>query len=309
MRRLDVRALLALTLVACLLCTAQQAKAEVAPRTVAPTQVFEVGMLRVEHFRAAGKTPLIFIPALYCGSWEWNKQIALLAGRFDMYAVTLPGFDGRPRDHQPHLMERAAASVAQLIRERRLQRPIVIGHSLGGTISVLFGETYPNDAAGIIAVEGGYPVAPTAAERERRADAASQPYLGVDSQTFAKRLRANQLQFVITSKSDVDAVSRYADRSDPTAVALWLRAALNMDLTPQLGRIRVPFVEIVPYSRDIDPYRGFPTLAAKRNAYLAWVAHARNGRVIMIDDARHFVMFDRPAAFDRALLASISAMQ
>lgn len=282
------------------------ASAEGAARTVAPSETFDIGMLRVEHFGVTGRVPLIFIPALYCGSWQWNREIAILATRYDIYAVTLPGFDGRAPDHAPRLMERAASSLDELVRARKLDRPIVIGHSLGGTLAVFFGETFPGEARGIIAVEGGYPVAATAAERARRAEASSKPYYGVDAATFARNLRADQLQYVITSKRDVDTVSRYADRSDPTAVALWLRAALSLDLTPKLGIIRVPFTEIVPYSEDIDPYNGFKTLAAKRHAYTVWLAHAGDGRLITIDHSRHFAMFDQPAAFDSALFSTIA---
>jgi pimeloyl-ACP methyl ester carboxylesterase len=296
----------ALALGATAILSAAPVAAEVAARTVAPSATFDAGMLRVERFGVAGRRPLIFIPALYCGSWQWNRQIAALAASSDIYAVTLPGFDGRPFARTPHLMERAAHSLAQLIRERRIRRPVVIGHSLGGTLAVLFGETYPVLAGGIIAVEGGYPIAATAAARERRANAASKPYLGVDAATFVRTLRANQLQYVITSKNDVDTVAKYAGRSDPTAVALWMRAALSLDLTPKLGVLRVPFTEIVPYSKAIDPYNGFVTFAAKRNAYAVWLAHAGGGHLVMIDDARHFVMFDRPHPFDIALHAAIA---
>jgi pimeloyl-ACP methyl ester carboxylesterase len=284
---------------------AAPARAEVAPRSVAPIETFDEGMLRVERFGVPRGVPVIFIPALYCGSWQWNREIAALAPSHAVYAVTLPGFDGRPRDRGTDWMNRAAADLSALIRTRRLNHPIVIGHSLGGTLAVLFAERYPRDPGAIVAVEGGYPVAATQAQRDRIAAAASKPYYGVDEATFSKALRTNQLQYVITSKGDVDTVSHYADRSDPTAVALWLRAALSLDLTPGLHDIRVPFTEIVPYSEAIDPYNGFATFRAKRSAYEAWLAHAANGRLIMIDDSRHFVMFDQPAVFDAALFAAI----
>ena len=263
-------------------------------------------MLRVERFGAARGVPLIFIPALYCGSWQWNREIAALAPAHDIYAVTLPGFDGRPRDRGTDLMNRAASALSALVRTRRLHHPIVIGHSLGGTLAVLFAQQYPEEPGAIVAVEGGYPVAATQAQRDRIAAAASKPYYGVDEATFARALRTNQLQYVISSKSDVEAVSRYADRSDPTAVALWLRAALSLDLTPGLHDIRVPFTEIVPFSEAIDPYNGFATFRAKRSAYTAWLARAPHGHLIMIDDSRHFVMFDQPAVFDAVLFAIIA---
>jgi pimeloyl-ACP methyl ester carboxylesterase len=63
-----------------------------------------------------------------------------------------------------------------LIVSRQLRRPIVVGHSLGGTIAVLFGETHPHDAVNIVTVEGGYPVASTQARRNASVTRSIAPY-------------------------------------------------------------------------------------------------------------------------------------
>lgn len=273
-------------------------------RSVQPSETFDAGMLRVERFGDKTGRPLIFVPALFCGSWQWNGQVALLAKRYDIYVATLPGFDGRVRDARHALMERAVSSLSRLIHTRKLDRPIVIGHSLGGTIAVLFGEERPAEAGGIIAVEGGYPIAKTVASRRQQVARIAGPFERIDRRTFDRVLRAN-LRYIITSTKDVDAVAALAERSDPDAIADWMHAALILDLTPNLSKIRVPFTEIVPFDPNIDPYQGFASLEAKRKAYQAFVALAPRGRVIMIAPSRHFVMFDQPDRFNRALSSAI----
>ena len=123
--------------------------------------------------------------------------------------------------------------------------------------------------------------------------------------TLAGVLRTRMLRYVITSPADVDSVAKYAARSDPAAIAAWLRAALSLDLTDQLPAIRAPLLEIVPFDSVIDPYQGFASRAAKAQAYTTWLSHAPNGSVQMIDHSRHFVMFDQPVAFDDVRFAAI----
>ena len=267
----------------------------------APHATFDAGFAKVERFGNPQGRPVIFIPGLACGPWVWGNQIAALAPRYDLYVLSLPGFDGQPMVTGDDLMKRAVDSVHDVIVSQHLRRAIVVGHSLGGTISVMFAQTYPHDASLVVSVEGGYPEAPTQAERNAAVARETKPYEGIPAAQLGSALRTNMLQYTITSPADVDRATELAGRSDPAAIVAWMRAALLLDLTPGLTAIAAPFTEIIPYDAQIDPYRGFKTQDAKLQAYRQWVAHVPNGNVVLIPNARHFVMIDQPSAFEAAL--------
>ncbi len=102
---------------------------------------------------------MILIPGLASGAWVWRDSIAALQGEHRVYAVTLAGFDGRPAV-KGDVLAQAAASLHALIASQRLDRPVLIGHSLGGTLALQFATTHSDLIAGVVAVDG-LPVFPT----------------------------------------------------------------------------------------------------------------------------------------------------
>jgi pimeloyl-ACP methyl ester carboxylesterase len=260
------------------LCLAPPADASVAPRAVAPYATFDSGILRVERFGNPKARSIVFVPALFCGSWQWNAQINALSAQYDVLVVTLPGFDGRPMVAGDDLMARAARSLHLLIAKHALHRPVVIGHSLGGTLSAYFAEHYPRDITGLVTVEGGYPAAATQSERDASVAKSVAPYRNLPQGEVGPVIRTETLQYTITSKADVAAVEAQAAHSDPAAIVAWMQAALSLDLTAGLAKIAAPFTVIIPFDPTIDPYEGFATESQKRVAYVRWAAHAPTAR-------------------------------
>jgi pimeloyl-ACP methyl ester carboxylesterase len=98
--------------------------------TVVPAERFEVGAMLVERHGQRGR-PLVLIPGLASGSWVWQDMVREFSGEHVVYVVTLPGFDGRA-PVAGDTIDAARGALAQLLASRRLDRPIVVGHSLGG---------------------------------------------------------------------------------------------------------------------------------------------------------------------------------
>jgi pimeloyl-ACP methyl ester carboxylesterase len=280
--------------------------AAVAERHVQPEGTSYSGVLKVERFGNRDNRALVFIPALFCGSWQWNAQINNLSKEYNVLVVTLPGFGGRPMIEGDDLMARAAQSLHELIVNRHLRRPVIIGHSLGGTLAVYFAEHYPSDLTSLVTVEGGYPVALTQAARDAAVKKSTAPYEGLSQSEVGPVARKQTLQYTITQKSDVDTVETLAANSKPAAIVQWLQAAISLDLTTGLKRVTVPFTAIIPFDPDIDPYQGFKTAPQKQDDYTRWVGNAADGKVILITPSRHFVMFDQPERFEQALETAIA---
>jgi pimeloyl-ACP methyl ester carboxylesterase len=95
---------------------------------------FEVGALQVEQVSSKGPA-LILIPGLASGPWVWTDTTARLSGQYSIYLLTLPGFDGR-KAVPGTTLDSLSKDLATLIESRKFERPVLVGHSLGGTLSL-----------------------------------------------------------------------------------------------------------------------------------------------------------------------------
>lgn len=285
------------------------ALATVAPAPATPPAAsYDVGSLHVDRYGDHGR-PIVLIPGLACGPWEWYGEITRLSAHNTVYALTLPGFDGRAAIAPP-LFTTVTADFWKLLAQKTIVKPIVIGHSLGATTGFMLATQHPELLAGVIAVDG-LPIFPgndfsTPATIDAQSDAMAKKLATQTPAEFAASEKAVVLPFLITSPADVAAVAPLAARSDVAATAEWYREDMQLDLRPQLASATVPILLIGPYDEALDG-RFFPTAAAKKAYYSKLAGGAPNLTVVIVPNSRHFIMFDQPQALDAALDAFLAA--
>lgn len=231
--------------------------------------------------------PVIFIPGLGCPGSLWSATVAHLGAGVQSHVLTLAGFAGRPPlPADRPLLATARTELAAYIRDRRLDHPVVIGHSLGGFLAYWLAATEPELVGPIIAVDafpaiGAMPAGDAGAADQR------DRWKQMPADEFAASMR----QFFATMAEDparIEPVIAQVLRSDQRAIADAFYELFAVDLRAQLPRITRPVLAIVADS----PYQRF--IAEQ----LAAVPHHE---VIPIPHTRHMVMLDDPAGFERAL--------
>lgn len=277
--------------------------------TIAPAERFTSGVLAVEKHGTRGR-PLILVPGLASGAWAWQSVIRTLAVDHTLYVVTLPGFDGRPFGAGASF-HAARAGLQALIASRRLDHPVLIGHSMGATLSFAVGEDLPQAIGGIVAIDG-LPVFPgtqamTPVERAAMADAAKPQLAGPDPAMFARQQQAYMRTAGVRDMAQADQLAQLSSRSDPGAVGQYVAEVLALDLRPNLGRIAVPILVLAPHF-DQDPRDARWTPEAKAAYYASLLAGAPRVQVLPVSEARHFLMFDQPERVDAMLRAYLNSL-
>jgi pimeloyl-ACP methyl ester carboxylesterase len=292
-----VSLLFAVLMAACVPAFAADTPAPANPyaMSIAPAERFEAGVLQVERFGSGGR-PLILIPGLASGSWAWQDMVRSFSGKHAVYVVTLPGFDGRA-PAEGNVMDAARESLRTLITSRKLNKPVLIGHSLGGTLSFAFAEDAPQLVGGVVAIDG-LPVFPGMENMpaEMRAQAASQfrtRLASVDKNNFVTQQKAYMQTVGVLDMSKGEALAQLSAKSDPAGVARAAADDMALDLRPGLSKITAPVLLVSPYYAPDATQFGM-TEESKTAYYKSLVNGVPKVEVVSISPSRHFVMFDQP---------------
>lgn len=90
-----------------------------------------------------GDQALIFIPGFASSGDVWNETVDSLKSDYTCYVLTMSGFAGvPPKDNIS--FEHWKTEIAKFIKENKINKPIVIGHSMGGGLAMAIAADYPD---------------------------------------------------------------------------------------------------------------------------------------------------------------------
>lgn len=277
--------------------------------SITPAERFEVGATLVER-HGMGGPPLILIPGLAGGSWTWQETLRRFGSGHTLYVLTFPGFDGRPAVAGAG-MAVAQQSVADLIALRKLERPVLIGHALGGTMALGLAAQHPQLVRGVVSIDG-LPVLPGTEEWDtaRRAGMSGSiagRFLASTPSMFAAQQQNYMRGTGVLDMARADELAKLSANSDPQVLTRYMAEAMALDLRSALPAITAPVLVISPYFQ-LDAEQMNLTEEAKTAYYRALMHGTPNLKVLSIAPARHYAMFDQPKQVNDAIAAFIAAL-
>jgi pimeloyl-ACP methyl ester carboxylesterase len=284
-----------------------------------PASTMTIHSLHVEKY-GAGDSAVVLVPGLGCGAWVWDSTIRSLSVNHTVYAVTLPGFDGTPAVPGAAALDNADAGIDALIKAEHLVKPILVGHSLGGFLTIRYAEEHSDELGAAVTVDG-MPVFPTLAQMtvDQRHTAAELVASEIDTQTRDQYVTSERsaLATMVTDPTVANQAAALVVKSDQAATAEYAREMTQADLRPALDKIHVPVLVVAPVPKDLPA--GYPDslrslspdqLSAVFASYdRALFPGATTLKVIPIANSRHFAMLDQPETFDAILESFIDGLQ
>jgi pimeloyl-[acyl-carrier protein] methyl ester esterase len=244
-----------------------------------------------------GKGPdIVLIPGLASSRQVWRRTAERLQNRFRLHIIQVAGFAGeaaRANAAGP-VVAPTMDAIASYITAARLKRPAVIGHSLGGLMALelaadhpaLVGNVFVVDALPFYAELFAGPTA-TAAAVKPIADGLGAKMMASSDSEFAASA-GQTATMMVTSKEDQARVAGWSASSARQTMVTAMQEDLTTDFRPRVKSIEAPVTVI--YEAPLKPLMDQDYGSLKHGTLIAEPA-----------GVKHFVMYDDPAGFDKAL--------
>lgn len=262
------------------------------------------------HVRVEGQGPdVIFIPGLTSSPEIWQGAVDRLDGRYRVHRIHVNGFAGAEAGANATgpVSAPVAEEIARYIREQGLNKPAVVGHSMGGTIGMMLAARHPDLVGKLMVVDmipfmGAMFGAP-GATAESVTPVADQVYAGMANSpraAYDEQATASINGMINTEARRAEALEHMRE-SDQKVAASAFRELIVTDLRPELSRITAP-VEVL-YVKFNDA-RMTPEITD--GIYRMSFATLPSAQLKRIDDSAHFIMWDQPDRFNAELDAFLA---
>ncbi|WP_197070532.1 alpha/beta fold hydrolase [Hymenobacter sp. DG25B] len=183
------------------------------------------------------------------------------------------------------------------IKTQKLERPAIIGHSLGGFMGLWLSTTQP-EAVGPLVILDSLPFLAAVQNPATTVETARPMAEGMRQQMKTGNMSvAQQRQLATGMVSDTahqSLVARWGQASDPASVGQAMYEMYTTDLRAALGTVRQPALVLGSWAA-YQPYGA--TLASTRAIFAAQYAQLPQHRIEMSPAGKHFLMYDDTAWF------------
>ncbi len=109
--------------------------------------------MSLQYDTHAAPRDLVFVHGAGGTNLQWRRILEGLGGSGGAFAVNLPGHPSG--EISCRSIEEYAEVLHQFVLGRRIEKPVICGHSMGGAIALTFAVRYPGEISGLILVDTG----------------------------------------------------------------------------------------------------------------------------------------------------------
>lgn len=240
--------------------------------------------------------PILLFPGFSCTGDVWNETVKELSKTNECHIFTFAGFGNVPAIETPWL-ETIKTDLQKYVARKKLNKPTIIGHSMGGSLALWLASEKPNTYKELIIVDGlpsiGALMIPNfSPEKISYDNPFSKQQLEMDETAFKQMANQMASGMVFNKEKQKDIVSWMLQADRKTYVYGYIDL-MKLDLRESIKSIKIPVTIMAAISMYPKPQ--------VEKLYTEQYQKLENKEIIYVDKSAHFIMFDKPEWFQKQI--------
>jgi pimeloyl-ACP methyl ester carboxylesterase len=247
----------------------------------------------IVHYEVYGRGKPVILLHGYQGSWGlWQETMAYLGAFYRTYALDFWGFGESGTKRETYAVQDFVGLVNQFMEQLGIARAPLVGHSMGGTVSLAVSIKYPERVSKVVII--GSPIVGSSLFFFPKVFG----YRAFGWLTYHNIWVYKSFYHLLASVYSKDRnwakmMDRDVSRTTMQAFFASIGSLRKTDLRPSLGQISVPVLGMF----------GDKDIVVNPNQWKPLQAGVPQARVERFSQAGHFIMLDEPTEFSQKLKA------
>ncbi|SMO93493.1 Pimeloyl-ACP methyl ester carboxylesterase [Chryseobacterium rhizoplanae] len=231
-----------------------------------------------------GNQSLLFIPGFASSGDVWNETTAKFEKNFTCYTLTMAGFAGTKPQADASFKD-WEKGIAAYIKNNKIDKPIIIGHSMGGGFALAIAADYPELVGKIVIVDTLPCLAaisdPNFTSKENNDCSSTITQLTAMSDDQFRKMQTQMMPRLLADTSMQETVIGWSMKSDRKTFAKMYCDFSNTDLRDTIKNIQCPsLILLESFFTNLKP-----TIEGQYK-------NLKNANMQYASKGLHFIMYD-----------------
>jgi pimeloyl-ACP methyl ester carboxylesterase len=231
-----------------------------------------------------GSKSLILMPGLSCSGEVWNETADHYKKNYKCYVLTMHGFAGTKADSTSDY-KNWEAGIVRYITDNKIDKPVFIGHSIGGGMAMMLASDHPGLLSKIIVVDAlpclGALSNPTyVADKNPDCSLFVKQFQASTNEQFYQ-MQKQSMPFLMADSAHLEKAIDWSVKSDRKTIAEIYCQFLNTDQRNTLSTVKCPSLVLLE-----APF------AKMKPEIEEQFKNLKTAKLMYADKGLHFIMYD-----------------
>ncbi|WP_439880705.1 alpha/beta fold hydrolase [Pontibacter sp. MBLB2868] len=253
-----------------------------------------------------GSQTIIFIHGLGSYLPAWEKNITELKNNYRTIALDLPGYGKSSKENVQVSMAGYAKAVLELMDKLQIKQATLAGHSMGGQVAITAALQAPERVKKLIlAAPAGLETFTDQQKQLFKMTVTPESVQKTTPEQTAANYKVNfynmpsDAQHMVNDRLMMMESDQFDDYSK--AVAGSVAAMVDEPVYGKLPQLQMPTLIVFGENDALIPNKYFNPSLTPQAVAEAGEKLISNSRVVMLPEAGHFLQYEQPAAFNKAV--------